>query len=205
MPKRKLQRRSLPTSDSKSSDDVSDLILQESMSEARKILQEGISTVENQSKGLLGLGALADALLLNLERCAKGEITLDQLSQSLKKIPNIFRPPQPVSHPRWLQPELAQQILDSIAGTDPDFVKRAEELSDWIKKSYPPPRGAEWRPENYLLGLEAQRVYDSLKTPKSWMKVAHLKCSQKGPGHTCTKLCADRLRQAADQSKNLAI
>jgi hypothetical protein len=141
-------------------------------------------------------------MLANIEKFVRGEISNEQLARA--KIPNVFRTPPKVPPPEWLEQDLAKRILDIVSAEGADREKRAEELSVWIRKSNPAPGGAPWRPENYLLGLEAQKLYDSQK-PKSWMKVAFQVCPQKGPGHTCSTLCANKLRQAAKQSKKVAV
>ena len=176
--------------------------LEVSLSEIRKILPEGLTSVQNQAANFRGHVALADTMLTNMERIATGEITNDQLARA--KIPNVFRTPPKVPPPEWLEQDLATRILDMVSAGGADREKRAEELSVWITKSNPAPVGAPWRPENYLLGLEAQKLYDSQK-PKSWMKVALQICPLKRSGHTCSTSCADRLRQAARQSKKVAV
>jgi hypothetical protein len=163
-----------------------------------------MSKIQNRGGAFRGLGALLDTLLANMEKLVAGNISLEQFLQSQANIPNIFQNPTLVSSPEWLQQNLADRILESIAAGGADSGRRAEELSVWIKKSNPAPVGAPWKPENYLLGLRAQHTYDSLRR-KSWMKVAYQVCPEKGARHTCTQSCADRLRQAAIQSKKFAV
>jgi hypothetical protein len=200
--KGKVQRRPLSVTNSKSGAAVMPAPTEASFSEARRILREYIPSGQNDTPEYRGYRALVDTQLANMERFARGEITNDQLARA--EIPNVFRTPPPASPPAWLERDLAQRILDMVAAGDADRGKRAEELAVWIKKSYPAPVGAPWRPENYLLGLEAQKLYDSQK-PSSWMKVALQICPQKGPGHRCSASCADKLRQAAKQSKKVAV
>lgn len=202
MRKGKVRHRSPSTTNSKSSTTVTSSTLEVSLSEARRTLQEGIASVQNQGADFRGRVAVSDTFLANMERLARGEITNDQLGRA--EIPNVFRTPRPVLPPEWLDQDLAKRILDIVAAGEADRNKRAEELSVWIKKSNPAPVGAPWQPESYLLGLEAQKLYDSQK-PISWMKVALQICPQKGPRHRCSTSCADRLRQAAIQSKKVAV
>ncbi|MGC2294650.1 MAG: hypothetical protein WA450_22055 [Candidatus Acidiferrales bacterium] len=170
--------------------------------EIRRILPEHFTRAQNQGADFKGLGAYLDTALANIEKFVRGEISNQQLARA--KIPNVFRTPPKVPPPEWLEQDIAKRILDIVSAGGADREKRGEELSVWIKKSNPAPGGAPWRPENYLLGLQAQEKYDSL-TPRSWMKVALQICPQKGPGHKCSALCADRLRQAARQCKMVAV
>lgn len=202
MRKGKVRHQSPSNANSKSSTTITPSSLKVSLSEIRKILDEGLTNLQNQGANFRGYVALLDTMLANLERFAREEITNDQLGRA--ELPNAFRTPPPVLPPEWLDQDLAKRILDIIAAGGADSQKRAEELSVWIKKSNPTPVGAPWQPANYLLGLEAQKLYDSQK-PKSWMKVALQICPQKGPGHKCSALCANRLRQAARQSKKVAV
>jgi hypothetical protein len=172
--------------------------------EARKILQEGITSLKNPSAAFMGLGALADTLLRNMQKCETKQITVDQFLQSQAEIPNIFKNQMTVSRPPSLSPDLAQQIMDYVDRAGPARRQQAEELSVWIKSLCSAPRGAPWKPENYLFGLRAQKTYDELRAP-SWMQVAHRICPQKGPKHKCSKQCADRIQQAAKQSKRVAV
>jgi hypothetical protein len=200
--KGKVRHRSPSVTKSKSGTTVMPSTLKVSLSEIRKILHEGLTGVQNQDANFRGHVALLDTMLTNMERFATGEITNDQLARA--EIPNVFRTSPGVQPPEWLGQGLAKRILDIVAAGEADRNKRAEELSVWIKKSNPAPVGAPWQPESYLLGLEAQKLYNSQK-PISWMKVALQICPQKGPGHRCSTSCADRLRQAAIQSKKVAV
>ena len=202
MRKVKARRRSPSVTNSKSGTAVMPSPIEAPFSEARKLLHEGIARAQSQGAEYAGLGALSDSMLANMERYARGEITRDQLARA--EIPKVFRTSLPALPPDWLDQELAMRILNFVAAGGADREKRADELSVWIRKSYPASVGAPWRPENYLLGLEAQKLYDSQK-PRSWMKGAFQICPQKAPGHRCSKLCADKLRQAAKQSKKVAV
>ncbi len=201
MGKGKVRHPSPSVTNSKSSAPIRPPTAEAPLPGARRILREYILSAQNRGADHRGLAALLDTMLANIERRVSGDITNDQLDQA--EIPNIFRTPPPVSPPEWLDPDLTKRILDIVAAGGADHNQRAKELSDWIKKSYPAPAGAPWRPENYLLGLEAQKLYDSQK-PKSWMKVARQICPQKGPGHRCSASCAGKLVQAAKQSKRFS-
>ena len=164
------------------------------IAEARA-LSDGMRKTGPHSKRMAEKVRLADSLLGNMEQYSGGDITLDAFQRHGLQIPERFRPQPP---PGWLPQELGWDLLGRIRRAEEQQGGAAEELLRWVKWHLANPRGRPRKLGSYWLGQQAAELHAS---GRSWLKIAHKLCTQRGPDHTCTKACADRLRMAANEFK----
>jgi len=187
MAKRKARRSVSPVAPAPFSD------LAEKIRQARQILQTGLEGVGRpHSQKMLRLAELADLLLSNMEKFCAGEITLDKFLELRQQIPESYRTPLPP--PQWLPPSLAWSLLDCVHRAEQEHKGAIKDLLGWLKGTCATPRGRPPKPQTYSLGQQAVKLQAK---GRSWMQIALKLCLDRGPGHTCSKKCADRIRMAA--------
>lgn len=132
------------------------------------------------------------ARLLDMwERYCSGQITEEEFFKRNPDQPPPFLP--------WIGPALTWQLFAKIWSAMKNGRRdAAREFLKWFALIIARPRGQPSKPDRLLLGKKALELHDRLR---SWRNVAKKLCPEKGPGHTCSKLCADKVRLAANVYK----
>lgn len=165
--------------------------LAESILEWRLSIQSELnSTVSTKRREEL---THADAVFAGWEKYCRGQISREELfsnAQAPYKVP--FLP--------WIGPSLTWDLLQKIWSEQrARGTPAVKEFLDWCNWLFIPPPGRQPNPRTFALGQEAHRMRSSGKT---WSQIARKLCPDRGPGHTCTKRCQDRIRMAVKAFKS---
>lgn len=186
MAKRTQKRRTTPTRGTKSSDSTNFI------AQARRELDEALKVIAHPSRNMADLAKLVRSLLENMEKYYRGEISNKEFLQAQASIPNRFKP---IAPPRWLPPEVAWLLTQYLDRLESGRKGAAKEVVRWLEKRLAAPRGRPLSSQTYSIGQEAATLHDD---GLSWMRIARKICPDRGAGHTCSKNCADKIRQAAE-------
>lgn len=171
--------------------------LAEAAGEGLNILRGEIGEKGPQRASFIKRLKVANEMLEGVQRYARGELgeveLLHQNTELQQKYPFLKLTPPP----GWADPKKAYAILDWIRNANEQHRGAAEEFISWLQKQFGHSRG---RPVNPVLTELGHNVSRLRSGGKSWGEIARKVCPRrKEKDHTCSKACADRLRQLVRQ------
>jgi hypothetical protein len=156
-----------------------------------RTLDEGMGSIRRPSTKVSDAGKLVRSLLDALGKFARGDISSGELLSVQASIPKRFLRPSP---PPWLPPGQVWQLQQYFDKFESQRKGATKEVLDWLYKRYSSPVGRPPSPETYAIGGRAAELK---RKGYSWKKIAQKICPDRDSRHECSKLCQDRIRQAA--------